>query len=74
MTIGIYNINSQSYNMFSDKMLLPIIIVWYFLCVLVHKLSLFVGERLGIWKVKSSASAASPTGEDVADGKSEFNE
>ncbi|KAL4465501.1 hypothetical protein ABPG72_009439 [Tetrahymena utriculariae] len=51
---GIYNITSAEHNLFKDTMTFPIIILWIILCYFVHKLCIFVGKFLGIWKVKQN--------------------
>jgi len=60
VVIGIYGITSTKHNFFMDYLLLPILLTWYFLCVLVHKFCVFAGSKIGIWRVKpqNAASAA----------------
>jgi len=46
-----------------DYLLLPILLTWYFLCVLVHKFCVFAGSKIGIWRIKPQ-NAATAAAED----------
>ncbi|KAL4441618.1 hypothetical protein ABPG74_021550 [Tetrahymena malaccensis] len=50
--LGLYEITFTNYGILGDRMLVPIILLWVSLCYAVHKLCIFLGKLLGIWKIK----------------------